>query len=223
MKKLEPIGTFGPIVAKTKLTKEETLELYNICLDSNEPDNEKLVGYIKEENKITEKLRSSKVLPTIIKQIENYIKEIDGGNYSQIVKEHDFDSLVGLRSAWYNKQIHMEHNPIHNHVYSADLVCVIYPKVVLDENVENFKVNNSIFDKQQGQITFLYGQTPNLNGFGESSISILPEEGDILIFPSSMYHYTTPVLGDSCRYSISCNFEIHKHIKRIFLKGNYEF
>ena len=57
-----------------------------------------------------------------------------------------------------------------------------------------------------------------MNGFGRSEFSLEPEQGDILIFPASLLHYTAPVLGESFRYSISCNFRIHNHIKRLVNK-----
>jgi hypothetical protein len=65
----------------------------------------------------------------------------------------------------------------------------------------------------------MYGQSVDLNGFTPSILSIQPEEGDILIFPASLMHFTAPVLGESFRYSISCNFNIHTHIKRMAFKN----
>lgn len=213
--KLEVMEYFGPKIGKAKLSDEETKELYDICVASNKPDNHKLVGYIVEQNNIYDKLKNSKVIKSIINLIEDYIRDIDNGIYKNTLKENDLDSLVNLSDAWYNKQVAMEYNPVHNHITAADLVCVIYPKVSLDKKVEHYIVNKSAYQEQKGQIHFLYGQNPNRNGFGRSLLSLEPKEGDILIFPSSLDHYTAPVLGESYRYSISCNFIIHNHIKRL--------
>jgi len=216
--KLEIIQYFGPLIAKTKLSKEETKELYDICLASNKPDNHKLVGFIIEQNNIYDKLMNSKVLKTIVSNVEDYLRDIDNGIYGDILKENDLDSLVNLSDSWYNKQEAMEYNPPHNHITACDLVCVIYPKIVIDENVDYYVVNETTEHEQKGQINFIHGQSHTLNGFGKSTLVVEPQEGDMLIFPSSLYHYTAPVLGESFRYSISCNFRIHNHIKRLVKK-----
>ena len=52
MSNLEQQKVFGPLIAKATLSKEETQELYNICIASNQTDNHKLVGFINEENNI---------------------------------------------------------------------------------------------------------------------------------------------------------------------------
>ncbi len=218
MSNLEQQKVFGPLIAKTKLNEEETQELYNICIASNKTDNHKLVGFINEENNIYVELKNSKVVKSIVSLVEDYIRHIDNGIYKDALKENDLDSLVNLSDAWYNKQTAMEYNPLHNHNNAADLVCVIYPKISLQEDVEHYAVNNSAYQEQKGQIHFVYGQTPNMNGFGRSEFSLEPEQGDILIFPASLLHYTAPVLGESFRYSISCNFRIHNHIKRLVNK-----
>jgi len=216
--KLEVIDYFGPKIGKTKLSDEETQELYDICVASNQTDNHKLVGFINEENNIYVELRNSKVVKSIVSLVDDYIRNIDNGIYVDILKANDLDSLVNLTDAWYNKQVAMEYNPVHNHLTAADLVCVIYPKVSLDKNATNYIVNKSAYQEQKGQVHFLYGQNPNINGFGKSLLTLEPEDGDILIFPSSLDHYTAPVLGESYRYSISCNFKIHNHIKRLAQK-----
>ena len=215
MSNLELQKVFGPLIAKATLTKEETQELYDICVASNQTDNHKLVGYINEENNIYVELKNSKVVKSIVLMVEDYIRDIDSGIYKQTLEKNEFDSIVNLSDAWYNKQTAMEYNPLHNHNVAADLVCVIYPKINLEEDAEYYTVNNSAYQEQKGQIHFVYGQTPNMNGFGRSEFSLEPEQGDILIFPASLLHYTAPVLGESFRYSISCNFRIHNHIKRL--------
>ena len=213
--KLEVIEYFGPLIAKTKLSNEQTKELYDICLSSNKLANHQLVGYINEENNIYDKLKNSKVIKPIVSLVEDYIRDIDNGTYGDTLKENDLDSLVNLSDAWYNKQVAMEYNPMHNHITAADLVCVIYPKIVIDESAEYYVVNETIDQEQKGQINFVHGQSHNLNGFGKAQLTLEPQEGDILIFPSSMNHFTAPVLGESFRYSISCNFRIHTYIKRL--------
>jgi len=218
-KNLEIVGTFGPKIAKSKLSKETTEALYDMCLQSQVPENHKLVGFIREENTITHLLKQNpKVHNELIGLVENYFKEIESGIYKRVLSEKKFDSLLELTAGWYNKQVAMEYNPPHNHVTAADLVCVLYPKIQLDDNADLYTVNPTTNQEQKGQISFMYGQAVDLNGFTPSIVSIEPEEGDMLIFPASLLHFTAPVLGNSFRYSISCNFNIHTHIKRIAYK-----
>jgi hypothetical protein len=216
---LEQIGPFGPKIVKSKLSQETTEALYNMCLQSNIPENNKLVGFIKEENGLTHLLKqNAKVHNELISLIERYFKEIESGIYKKVLAEKNFSSLLELTSGWYNKQVAMEYNPPHNHNTAADLVCVIYPKIQLDDNADLYTVNPTTDKEQKGQISFMYAQSLDLNGFTPSILSIQPEEGDILIFPSSLLHFTAPVLGESFRYSISCNFNIHSHIQYLARK-----
>ena len=125
------------------------------------------------------------------------------------------DDILDCTKAWYNKQVHMEHNPLHNHFRTADLVTVMYPKINIDSKDNNFVVNKTTDKKQTGQINLVYGTQTDINGFGNTEVCVNPQEGDLLIFPATLLHYTTPVLNDSVRYSISCNWSIHTHIKRL--------
>jgi len=218
MNKFELLEPFGPRIARVKLSKEETKELYQICINSHKDARDTLVGYIEEEVHIYDQLKGSKVSNTISHYVDEYIKTIDSGRYGKVLKENNFDSICNLVSAWYNKQVAMEYNPIHSHATSADIVTVLYPKIKLDTDVEYYKVNDTTNTKQKGQIHFVYGQDMNTNGFGSYSVDLEPEEGDLLIFPGSTLHYTAPVLGNSIRYSISCNWVIHNHIKRMASK-----
>ena len=46
------------------------------------------------------------------------------------------------------------------------------------------------------------------------------------IFPGTLQHYTTPVVGDSERYSIACNYSITPLVKRLqgkLLRGKHGF
>lgn len=214
MSSFENILQFGPKVGHIKLSNDESKELYGICLDSTDDFRQGLVGFILEEKNITAKFKTSKVYNKIKKYCNDYLKEVDPGYYKNIIEKENFDDIFDCTKAWYNKQVHMEHNPLHNHFRTADLVTVIYPKIILDEKDNDFIVNKTTNKKQTGQINFVYGTQNDLNGFGSTEICLDPQEGDLLIFPATLSHYTTPVLGDSVRYSISCNWSIHTHIKR---------
>lgn len=210
---MKVIDYFGPRVAKSKLTHADTNTLFDICQHASEPCNHMLVGLIKGEVAITDLLRNSPVYSVVLGHIEEYLKTIDSGLWNKVIISDLIDHPIELKSAWYNKQLAMEFNPMHNHAHSADLVCVIFPKISLDDSVENYYINNSN-EKQTGQLTFVHGESSK-NDFGLSQITVQPEEGDIFVFPSTLNHYTTPVLGDSVRYSISCNFSFSSLAHRL--------
>lgn len=201
---MEIIEYFGPRLAKTKLSPSDTLELFNVCKQASESCNSTLVGLIKEEVSITDELAVSKVGQLLLQHANDYLVNIDSGHWKKVLDTNTLDNLLELKAAWYNKQIAMEFNPVHNHHRSADLVCVAFPKIDLDNSVDNYYINNTN-EKQTGQLNFLYGHESK-NDFGKARICIQPEEGDVFIFPSTLDHYTMPVLGNSVRYSVSCNF-----------------
>jgi hypothetical protein len=210
---MKVIDYFGPRIAKSKLSVDDTDALFEICKSSTVPANKDLVGLIREEVSIVDALRVSKVYRTILENINQYANTIDSGSWENVIKSNDIVNPLELQAAWYNKQVAMEFNPAHNHRHSADLVCVIFPKISLDKSVDSYYINNTN-KKQTGQLTFLYGENSK-NDFGISEITVQPEEGDMFVFPSTLTHYTTPVLGNSVRYSISCNFVFSKLAHRL--------
>jgi hypothetical protein len=215
---MKVIDYFGPRVAKDKLTVQETAMLFDICNQAKEPFNHELVGYIKEEVGITERLRNSSLYPTILNKMKQYLTEIDNGMWKKVVESKPDFNLLDLKAAWYNKQIALEFNPLHDHRHPADLVCVMFPKIHLDESVSEY-FDNYQKEKQTGQLNFVFGENVK-NDFGIVQITVQPEEGDVFIFPSTLKHYTAPVLGNSFRYSVSCNFSFSSLSTRLLQKLN---
>ena len=212
---MDVIDYYGPRVAKCKLSETDNEALFKMCLEATEPFNSKLLGNIREQNTITNALKNTNVLDTISNHMENYLKNIDAGMWESVVNSNEIKYCLEMSDAWYNKQIHMEHTVLHDHRHSADLVCVIFPKMFLDEDVEYFKTDT--IPNQKGQLYLLYGDSIK-NDFGKNTIEILPEEGDMIIFPSQLSHYTATVLGKSYRYSVSCNFNFTTNAKRLLHK-----
>lgn len=212
---MKVVEYFGPRIAKTKLTKEECQELLQLCYDSNLPAGQRLLGNVREQKGITEGMLKSKVYHTINANMERYIKEIDSGMWEPIMGFDEIDSYLEMTEAWYNKQTNMEYSVPHNHNRSCDLVCVIFPKIELDNNIKFFKTNSNF--NQVGQLLLSYGEDIK-NEFGRSLIQIHPEEGDMIIFPSSTVHYTNTVLGNSVRYSVSCNYVFNSNAFRLLQK-----
>jgi hypothetical protein len=218
---MKVIDYFGPRVAKTTLSSNDTNLLFEICQQSFQSCSHTLVGFIKEEIFITDQLRTSPVYNTIINKVEEYLLTVDSGLWDKVLKSGDIEHPLELKTAWYNKQVSMEYNPMHNHAYACDLVCVIFPKITLDNNVKDYYINN-INERQTGQLNFVFGESP-VSGLGINKITVQPEEGDMYIFPSYLNHFTTPVLGNSIRYSVGCNFSFTGLVHRLSRKFiNYE-
>jgi hypothetical protein len=201
------VDAFGPKIAKVKLSDYITEVLMQICNDATDPHNDKLVGYIREEMDIGQQLHDNQdVLKVLVGFANDYLLDVDSGMWNDVIASGTLPCYLEFNDAWYNNQLPGEHNPPHDHRYSADVVSVIYPKIELDTEHDMF-YTNSKREKQLGQLNFLHGDTDK-NGFGKKSISIQPEQGYMYIFPASLMHYTTPILGNSVRYSIGCNFTI---------------
>jgi hypothetical protein len=94
----------------------------------------------------------------------------------------------------------------------------MFPKIHLDESVSEY-FDNYQKEKQTGQLNFVFGENVK-NDFGIVQITVQPEEGDVFIFPSTLKHYTAPVLGNSFRYSVSCNFSFSSLSTRLLQKLN---
>ena len=159
---MKVIDYFGPRVAKDKLTVQETAMLFDICNQAKEPFNHELVGYIKEEVGITERLRNSSLYSTILNKMKQYLTDIDNGMWKKVVESNPDFNLLELKNAWYNKQVALEFNPLHNHRHSADLVCVMFPKIHLDESVNEY-FDNYQKEKQTGQLNFVFGENVKIN------------------------------------------------------------
>ena len=104
-----------------------------------------------------------------------------------------------LDEVWINIMKPGDFNPPHNHV-GGDISFVLYLEIPdgLKEEYENNKSNNA----GPGTIEFYYGQPDN---WGTSGHVILPEEGDLLIFPAQLVHFVQPYRTLGERISLAGN------------------
>lgn len=211
---LDIVEYFGPRVAKVKLDDSIVTSLQNICSSADKSMTHRLVGLIKEEVDIFDKVVGDKTVhDQLLKHMNDYMYNIDPGIWEQAINSMDLPTVLELKSAWYNKQVAGEHNPPHHHGYNADVVCVIFTDIKLDtDDSKHYNVLHG--EKQTGQLNFLYGDNEQ-NGFGKSRIVVQPTVGDMYIFPSTLTHYTIPVVGNSVRYSVACNYNITTLVKKV--------
>jgi len=217
------IDTFGPKIAKTQISQSDNEKLHKICLDCDinftpeldKTNNFTYIQNVKEQGNITELLKNSPVYYVLLDKIQEYLKNIDSGLWQDIINTNEVKHLMELKKAWYNKQTDMEYTSYHDHRHTADVVCVLYPKIYLDKDEKYFEENK--LARKTGQLFFIYGE-PIKNDFGKTTIVVQPQERDMYIFPSTLGHYTSPVLGESERYSISCNFVFTSTAERLLQK-----
>ena len=165
--KMKVVDYFGPKVAKVKLSEHDSETLYKYCLEAQEPYNSKLLGNVREQNSLTEYLQNTNLCKTISNYMEDYLTFIDAGLWKSAVESKQIPNFLEMTDAWYNKQVHMENTVLHDHRHSADLVCVIFPKIYLDEDAEYFKTHQ--IPNQKGQLFFIYADSIK-NDFGKDPI-----------------------------------------------------
>jgi len=104
-----------------------------------------------------------------------------------------------IDEVWINIMKPGDFNPPHNHV-GGDISFVLYLQIPdgLKEEFEHNKSNNA----GPGTIEFYYGQP---DSWVTSGHMILPEEGDLLIFPAQLIHFVQPYKSLGERISLAGN------------------
>ena len=102
------IDYFGPRVAKVTLEPDFVELLHNNCLDSDIKYNRALVGLIKEENWIFDKLKNNNIDKKLCQYVNTYLEAIDGGKYKKQIETYTSNEYVELQNSWYNKQVQFE-------------------------------------------------------------------------------------------------------------------
>lgn len=127
-------------------------------------------------------------------------KEIQGICFN-IVSEKLFTSIenkIFYTESWVNINQKYSYNTQHMHGGNSLLSVVYYAQVPQDSGNFYFVDNNSYVDKIA---TFQLDKFP---GFG-TKISFLPQPGDVIIFPSWIYHGVEQNLSEQDRISFAFN------------------
>ena len=139
----------------------------------------------------------------------DFPNEIDLGTVAATyLNEHfDFKNLlpgdVKMREAWVVSQFAGDYNPAHSH--ESLLSGIVYLKVPEG-------ISKTFYDKDDpsldGCIQFIMGNyhRPSLNNFGPRVI--LPEVGDLYLFPSYILHTVYPFFCEGERRCIAFNMDI---------------
>ena len=200
------ISSFGPKIYKTKLDASICQELEQIILTNENRlelrANKYLVGYIEKEIDILQGIQTN-VLPKLTDLVFEYLNVLET-NIKVYKPFHRRD--IKCTASWANIQTENEYNPIHNHP-TSDIVCVTFPAI--DIKSEFKYVTNNNF--KPGTLFFYYGDGDNL--FHNNVCEVIPEVGDVYIFPGSLKHSTAPIFDNDIRISTSTNFSFTEYFR----------
>tara|TARA_R100001086_G_C11767177_1_gene239796 strand:+ start:62 stop:715 length:654 start_codon:yes stop_codon:yes gene_type:complete len=109
---------------------------------------------------------------------------------------------------WINYMKSNEFNPPHNH--DGDLSFVIYPDIP-QEIIKEYK-NYKGTTTGPGGIGWFYGEA---QGQYIDNVSLMPQTGDLFIFPASLKHWVFPFRSKVERISVSGNISFGKEGKNV--------
>ena len=186
---------FGPFLFRSKLSNEIIEELISEGLKSKKAHNEKLAGHLDDQFLYPDDYQEK-----FYAQFLPYLQVYRDAH----CKYHGHDSSIPVQmqpiDLWVNFMKAGDFNPLHTHSY--DLSFVIYASVPneIHKEANNFKGTGV----KPGSITFSYTQEANPE-WATTSITRIPETGEVFIFPALLQHWVAPYKSDVTRISISGN------------------
>ena len=183
---------WGPCVVKTKVDQATLDLLLSEGEASKEDASPELAGVVNNQFHYRDKNKFSKFMEGTFNLYNHAISKW------KIGLKKNVPSTYYLEKLWVNFQGPNEFNPPHSH--GGALSFVIFLKVPLKLRAEN--QNYKGLSAGPGGITFIYGDTEDRC---ISNHSVLPEEGDMYIFPAWLKHWVYPFKADCTRVSVSGN------------------
>ena len=185
---------WGPLLYKTSLKQEEIERIKNLCSKKLKDYRDNLAGLIKHEHQIDAK----KIFPIILPYVNSYIEAYSSYGQKQMGNKAE------LVSAWVNYMTKFESNPIHTH--NEDLSFVIYTEIPKELKQEVKDSVSSSSNAKPGSINFIY--TLGTEKFNNNQHVVVPEVGDLFIFPASLHHSVYHFQSEGERVSVSGNLVI---------------
>ena len=180
------------VTLQNEITNQLLLES-NVWLDKNIDYSHTLAGEIKigTQCKIT--------LPEWF-DIKSLVTKYVTQQY--FVKEKNLQNFK-LEDSWIVSQYSGDYNPVHAH--GSDISGIIYLKIPPQIEKSYNTIGKNGHPCVDGCLQFIYGNyhEPSLQNFGPRAI--LPEVGDMYIFPGYILHTVYPFKGDGERRSIAFN------------------
>jgi len=191
---------WGPFLFQTKLTLEECQMLLaegQKCRNKSNDYRDQLAGHLSEEYRL---IYSKKLTSWFQKYIKAYM---NGYEKWRGVPQLNPPSSLEVSSMWINYMKSNEFNPPHNH--NGDLSFVAYPDVPTEIIKENKLYKGTTIGP--GGISWFYGYHLNQQYLDE--VRIMPQAGDLFIFPSSLKHWVYPFRSEVERVSVSGNIKFN--------------
>ena len=205
--KFKVLKIFGPQIIKTRIPKiiiesmnNYTLEVLNNQKKSKELDaGNTLAGNVTQEFLLEESWIKNSGWLNFLYSLSNDVMKI-------LLKKEI--KQFNITSSWIVRQFQNEYNPLHNH--SGHLSDVGYLKV--PSNFGDTIQKKDAFRNKNGQITFAHGSKQFLC---DATIDIIPEVGDLYLFPSYLLHAVNPYYNSNEeRRSVSFNAIVDENISQ---------
>jgi len=195
------IKPFGPHVAMVQAPSDILEKMIKLTDEILEDENRvdwggHLVGQVAEEPWVSNKqLEELGLLKYFNGLLYNYVWN------SLKMEGQDVEQLqVALDHMWIVSQYENEYNPIHFHTY-CDLSSVMWLKVPKWERREKLPAYKT---QRDGHIEFVY-KTACPGAMERGSMSLNPEPGASVLFPSNLLHTVYPFQGPGERRSVAFN------------------
>jgi uncharacterized protein (DUF2164 family) len=154
--------------------------------NESETINDALAGEIKHEYNLEFDQTDNEVFMDFISQ-----KAKEYYHKTPITAKHTVNLIsANIGQPWINYSYAGDFNPLHMH--HADLSYIIY--VDIPDNIRNnYKTS--------------YSQTKGILqlSYNNNQMHLAPKTGDMIVFPSSVYHCVYPFSEDGCRISVAGN------------------
>jgi len=185
---------WGPFLYHSQITPDECKMLLKEgkkCRKKSNDHRGNLAGHLSEEYRLDDRAAISEWFKKYIQTYTEGYREWRGREYKPLNNLHGQDF-------WINYMKSNDFNP--PHVHSGDLSFVIYPDVPKEINKENKKYKGT--GHGPGGIAWFYGE-----GHQQyiDAVNVMPNTGDIFIFPASLKHWVFPFRSRVERVSVSGN------------------
>jgi len=190
---------WGPYLFRSQITPAECKMLLKEGKKSRKKSHDfrsQLAGHLSEEYELKNKEEISEWFEKYILAYTDGYRQWRGREYIPMNSLHAADF-------WINYMKNNEFNPPHDH--GADLSFVIYPEMPKELIKENKNYKGTTVGP--GGIAWFYGEG---NEQYIDNVTLMPEAGDIFIFPSALKHWVFPFKSKVERISVSGNISFRR-------------
>ena len=183
---------WGPLLCKMKLQPKDLKKCAALCNKKSSFVNTTLAGAIQHEHSV-DPSKYSKIIELYLESFRDSFKQWYG---KPLVKE------LTMVTAWVNFMKAGEFNPPHVHT-QCDFSSVLFIQIPEKLVEEHKKFPGS--SGGPGNIAFMYGESQS---YSITQKDILPEVGDLFLFPATLTHFVAPFRSQGERISMSANFRL---------------